>query len=94
MTVFSSPSPHAQHRVHVAVAIWFSGSLDLKQLVSRSEDCMGMLGKTNEKLSHDPCSLSRTKWFEKIGLNHSKLMSKLTGLISCVVLWFEQVWKS
>ena len=44
MTVLSSPSPHAQHRVHVAVAIWFSGSLDLKQLVSRAEDCMGMLG--------------------------------------------------
>ena len=58
MTVLSSPSPHAQHRVHVAVAIWFSGSLDLEQLVSRAEDCMGMLGKTNEKLSYDPCSLS------------------------------------
>ena len=47
----SSPSPHAQHRVHVAVAIWFSGSLDLKQLFSQAEDCMGMLGETNEKLS-------------------------------------------
>ena len=52
MTVLFSPSPHAQHRVHVAVAtLWFSGSLDLEQLFSRAEDCMGMLGKTNEKLS-------------------------------------------
>ena len=86
--------PHAQHGVHVAVAIWFSGSLHLEQLVSRAEDCMGMLGETNEKLSHDPCSLPRAKWFKKIGLNHSELMSKLTGPIPCFVLWFEQVWKS
>ena len=81
-------------RVHVAVAIWFSGSLDLRQLVSQAEDCVGMLGETNEKLSYDRCSLSQAKWFEKIGLNHSELMSKLTGLVPCFVLWFKQVLKS
>ena len=58
MTVLSSPSPHAKSTVDVAVAILFSGSLDLEQLFSRAEDCMGMLGETNEKLSYDPCSLS------------------------------------
>ena len=52
--------------------------------------------RTHEKLSCDPCSL----WSSLVRtgseeLNHPELMSSsTTGLVCCVVLWFEQVRKS